>query len=876
MYNESVINQFNEYFINHNKIKRLEELSYNLPLNKISGLNKNQIVIGRTSIDIPENITENKIENNIKLDSYTNDDDLVYYVDPKYKKYYQLGKSFSVDEFNLSYNEILKFNFNFNQQDDLKANFVVIEFSKDRGLQARKYETLNNIRILPHSETEQLKIFIAPENSGFIYNLDFNLIKENMTILNDYQLEVNSDIIYNPDDRVSMVSNNNNLDISVPNLNKNFIYFSYAIENNSFNRIPEHSLINVESKNLYQIYSPYELHDEIDFTPTIIEYNKQGKTNLIKLKNESQFIKFQDDTTAIRLSYRFSGVGKVEIKPVNIKEFQTESDFEEVKWKSRYEIDTHMKTIKSVRDLRMAVIMDEFTYHSYKFEADLLRLTFDNWKNEIISFMPHFIFIESSWHGNNGDWSKKIAFVTEEKHRYIKELITFAKSMNIPIVFWNKEDPVHFDHFIDTAKLCDFIFTTDSDRVEDYKTACNHENVDVLQFAAQPVNHNPVKIQKERVDGISFAGSYYTLREERSRDMDRLFRASIPYNLNIYDRNYEFTKRGEKLNFLFPEEFREYILGTLPFYEIEKAYKGYKYMININTVKTSPTMYARRVYEGLASGTPIISNYSLGMEKQFGDIIGYSEDEKELVKYLTKLNDDENEYNKVKQLGLRRVLSEHTYSIRLSQIAAKLGYEIQKAKPKVAFITFVENDTGLEKAKDIFNNIEYENKELFVMVNNEFNDYTSLKKDITVMQVDRATQYFETISKLIVADYIAPINISDFYGKNYLTDLLLTTLYTDAEVIGKNNYFINENNLLNEVNQKSEHEYVQSVNSDASIIKMDVFLNFSFNESIEFLCGERSLSQLNFLGVKIYSSDKVNYIQNGSSIEKKEKEKVIV
>src|SRR5699024_6661448 len=156
----------------------------------------------------------------------------------------------------------------------------------------------------------------------------------------------------------------------------------------------------------------------------------------------------------------------------------------------------------------------------------------------------------------NGDWTKKVAYVTEEKHQEIKDLVYLAKSLSIPVVFWNKEDPVHYDHFIHTAKLCDYVFTTDRDRVEDYKSACNHENVDVLQFAAQPRTHNPTKIQKERVEGISFAGSYYALREERSNDMNRLFRASIPYNLYIYDRNYEFTKIGEKMNFLFQQEFR--------------------------------------------------------------------------------------------------------------------------------------------------------------------------------------------------------------------------------------------------------------------------------------------------------------------------------
>src|SRR5699024_304409 len=146
------------------------------------------------------------------------------------------------------------------------------------------------------------------------------------------------------------------------------------------------------------------------------------------------------------------------------------------------------------------------------------------------------------------------------------------------------------------------------------------------------------------------------------------------------------TKKGERLNFLFPEEFRKYILGTLPFYEIEKAYKGYKYMININTVKTSPTMYARRVYEGLASGTPIISNYSLGMEKQFGDIIGYSDNEEELNNYLRMLNENESEYNKVKQLGIRRVLSSHTYEQRLLQIAREIGYELEGIASNITFI----------------------------------------------------------------------------------------------------------------------------------------------------------------------------------------------
>lgn len=865
---EAVIEQFNDYFINENRVEHLESFSYNLPISHIKSININSIIIGRTSIDIPESITENAAASNTVLDAYKNTENNIYYMDSIHKKYYRLGSDINLEEFNLKENEILQFKFNHHQSDDLEFYFIVIEFSSEKGIVARKYSELNHTRLLPGSQTDYLQVFLVPVNQGFIYNIEFNAVKKNMNILKNYFFKMDKDILYNPDSRIMMKKNDENLLVSSPDIDKNFVYFSYGIQNNSFNKLPEKSLVSINSKNLYKITTPYKLHDEIDFIPTVIEYNKHGKTNLIKLTSGSDFIRFQKDTNAIRLSYRFTGVGTVEIHPINIIEYETETPYEIVEWNSRYEIDKYMKTIKSLKDLRMAVIMDEFTYHSYKYEADLFRLTIDNWKNEISSFMPHFIFVESSWHGNNGDWSKKIAYVTEEKHSDIKELIKFAKSLDIPVVFWNKEDPVHYDHFIHTAKLCDYVFTTDQDRVDDYKVACNHENVDVLQFAAQPVNHNPLKIQKERVDGISFAGSYYALREERSEDMNRLFRASIPHNLYIYDRNYEYTRNGERLNFLFPEEFRQYILGTLPFYEIEKAYKGYKYMININTVKTSPTMYARRVYEGLASGTPIISNYSLGMKKQFGDIIGYADNTNELAGHLAKLNDNPSEYNKVKQLGIRRVLAEHTYEQRLLQIAAVLGYEFTLEEKTVTFIAFVENKDEMSSIIEKFEGIIYSNKQLIITITGEIKDYSILNKNISVMNIERLTENFETLFKLVNTDYISLLDKNDYYAPNYLKDLMLAEQYTDAAIIGKSNYFVYQNKKVVEINENSEHEYTDNLNISASIIRLSLFSNFNLNDTFKYIKGIKDIAELSYLGFKIYSNDKMNYIKNGMYLNK--------
>src|SRR5699024_6932639 len=183
-----------------------------------------------------------------------------------------------------------------------------------------------------------------------------------------------------------------------------------------------------------------------------------------------------------------------------------------------------------------------------------------------------------------------------------------------------------------------------------------------------------------------------------------------------------------------------YILGSLPFYQIDKAYKGYKYMININTVKTSPTMYARRVYEGLASGTPIISNYSLGMINQFGDIIGASESEEELLNYLENLENNPDEYNKVKQLGIRRVLTEHTYEHRLLQIANTIGFKIDRTNKSISFIGFVNNKNEKNKIISSFKNINYENSHLTIFSECERDSYSLLNNRITVYPLDNISE----------------------------------------------------------------------------------------------------------------------------------------
>lgn len=129
---------------------------------------------------------------------------------------------------------------------------------------------------------------------------------------------------------------------------------------------------------------------------------------------------------------------------------------------------------------------------------------------------------------------KKVGYYGEENMSSLYSLVEWCKQNNFPTVFWNKEDPVHFDRFIETAKRFDYIYTTDENMIPKYKEKAGHENVFALPFAAQPVIHNPIKIAEDRINKACFAGSYYKLHKERCIDMDRLLDSASKFGLEIF------------------------------------------------------------------------------------------------------------------------------------------------------------------------------------------------------------------------------------------------------------------------------------------------------------------------------------------------------
>ncbi|QQD85674.1 glycosyltransferase [Jeotgalicoccus sp. ATCC 8456] len=803
----------------------------------------------------------------------------VYYYDSSIKaKYHTLhGSKTEVRSRYLEQLRIIDVTVSYEIDGHLEVTPYIVEYYESEIIDILEMSD-NNIKFQPNSQTDSFEIMFKFEGNGVIFNFDLEQKELERTVLGEKTISFNSDEFFLNKNLVKIAPEKTGdyLDISVVPNDKKHIYVSYLEQNNKYTSLPVESIfsgLDLTSNLLIEIDV---LKDQtLEFIPMLIEYDEEEKIGIKNLNIlNPDIIKLMADTKNVRLAFRISGTGDIKIGNINITALEDLPDNPRLNFQDRADVISLLSPKMKLKEFKVASIMDEFTFNSFNSEVQMHRLDSKKWKSELLFVQPDLLFIESAWVGNNGMWHRKVAYYDEEQHKDVRELIEFAKNLNIPVVFWNKEDPVHYDRFIETAKLCDYVFTTDKGRVKQYKKDCGHDNVAALPFAAQPKVHNPIKIQEKRDPRVSFAGSYYRHHEERSKDMDILLEGSKKTGLVIYDRNYEKTKKGQMPNHKFPERYDPYIAGTLPFNLIDKSYKGYKYMINVNTVKHSETMFSRRVFEGLLSGTPIISTYSLGMKKMFGDIINASGTVSGLQDHLQKLDNDDELYNKYALRGIREVLINHTYENRMKQILHSVGYRTLSTKTDVYFVCFVESDEEIQKYEEIFESQTVLNKKLVIIHKNIVNYkefYNNYNKQ-NVIGIDyKALRKYINIRQLLGEGYIAVLDSRNHYAENYALDLVLAKEYAQAEIIGKSMYYKADNQELTIVNNNKDYIFSNELLVDRSIINISVFDKFSVDSALEYIEGTSELINLAPFGSKLFSADSLNFIESGEDFTEKDR-----
>lgn len=485
--------------------------------------------------------------------------------------------------------------------------------------------------------------------------------------------------------------------------------------------------------------------------------------------------------------------------------------------------------LPKLADINVAVVMDSFSYNSYKMEFNAFCLEPDSWLDVFEENEIDLFFCESAWHGvgksniiNNvavenidSPWEHKITYINRDKEKTLLKIIEYCNENDIPTVFWNKEDPKSFDIFVDAALNFDYIFTSDYDSVKKYLVR-GHENVHPLLFASQIKHFNPIQ-NKERSKDIIFAGSWYGYDfPQRCALMKEMFNKIIEsgYNLKIYDRYSKISDKNP--SWKYPDEYDEYINPSVSFDNMDEVYKESKYSLNINSITNSPTMFARRVFELMSSNTYVISNYSRGVYDLFGNNVYYLDKEESL-----DLNQQEVE--RVCEENLYNVLKNHNYTQRFKYILNVIGFEYDESVENVYVIY---TDDSYDAIKQDFDKISYNHKKCLMITSNpdltkdekdekiqiinqddlmnladsfDEDDYfiiRDLKKDINQKFVDKAVLHYKYLNK----DYLIEENANKY--------ILNTTTKYENRLFSNNNF---KRIIFSMLNDKKEEYTVYSI-----------------------------------------------------------------
>ncbi|WP_447985813.1 CgeB family protein [Nitrospira sp. Nam74] len=326
------------------------------------------------------------------------------------------------------------------------------------------------------------------------------------------------------------------------------------------------------------------------------------------------------------------------------------------------------------RNLKVALIADELTRSCLSFECHVRDLTPLNAKLLLKFWRPDMIFVESAWQGRGNAWKYKIAAYPDRPERNnlaLRKVVTYARGLGIPCVFWNKEDGVHFERFISSASLFDYIFTVDDNCIPRYQAVVG-PNVPVapLMFAVQPAIHSPSK------DGFThrqacFLGSYSLhIHDRRRKWQQMLFAGCSDIGLKVFDRN----SARRSSNYRYPDMPWLEVRPSVPHTKTGEIYRDYMVSLNVNTVEDSATMFSRRLIEILACGGLAVTTPSLSVDRHFKDYCHVVHSEEEARDLFGRLKHGLTPRDReVAAAGAEYVLREFTWSCRLGEVVRAIS-----------------------------------------------------------------------------------------------------------------------------------------------------------------------------------------------------------
>jgi spore maturation protein CgeB len=325
-------------------------------------------------------------------------------------------------------------------------------------------------------------------------------------------------------------------------------------------------------------------------------------------------------------------------------------------------------TAKPYRALKVALVSDDLTRTCLSFECKTMSITPWNYLAVFQFWKPDILFVETTWRGRWNSWRYKMArypHYPERTNQDLARVVAAARAAKIPTVFWNREDGIHFDRFIDSAKLFDHVLSVDKRTLPRYREALGPDaKIDVMMFAASERLHKPRTGDVLR--RASFVGSYSSQHAARKQWQDKMFLSAEVIGLTVYDRN----SARKPADYRYPSHPWIEVRSAVPYARTAEIYQRNAVNLNVNTITNSPTAFSRRLVEIIATGSLALTNVTPAVSDIFANYCIATDDAEEARQLFESISRDglsKQDAEKCRE-GADYVMKNHTWRHRLEQI----------------------------------------------------------------------------------------------------------------------------------------------------------------------------------------------------------------
>ena len=180
----------------------------------------------------------------------------------------------------------------------------------------------------------------------------------------------------------------------------------------------------------------------------------------------------------------------------------------------------------------------------------------------------------------------------------------------------------------------------------------------------------------------------------------------------------------------------------------------------------------------------------------------------------------------------RTALKEHSTEKRLQQIRKEAGLPVFR-EPSVSVVVASNRPEMIERIFNIVKEQDHKNLELVLALHGDgfqdaYPDFLKSDLPVTVLHYPKEIIFGQVLSEAssaVSGEWIAKMDDDDWYGKEHISDLLLATSYSDADLVGKGSEFVylTEENLTIRRDLGDSEVESRTIGGGAMLVKAETF-----------------------------------------------------